>query len=163
MKVIYDKELSQIVLITENDILTILHIDTRGIDTPIFNVDERVPLDIATKLFQRWHQIDQSADPEFIARALDDALNSELSICAKVCDFIKVHEGQTSDCGVYDSVYKTPPEKALKQVFRKTGLYEVIEDSDSVKHNITEDRVDYFIDGQLKGWLPIIRKGIDNV
>ena len=32
----------------------------------------------------------------------------------------------------------------------------------SVKHNITEDRVDYFIGGELKakGWLPIVRKEI---
>ena len=148
MKVIYDEELSQIVLAAEDGIATILHTDICSIDTPIFNVDKRVPLDIATRIFQRWHQIDQSAEPEFIAQALEDALNGELS----------VYVGETKvdiySFGLFDNV-KLPT--LMCQLFNQE---KILGGSLHVKHNITEDQVDYFIDGRLKGWLPIVRKEI---
>ena len=148
MKVIYDEELSQIVLAAEDGIVTILHTDICSIDTPIFNVDKRVPLDIATRIFQRWHQIDQSAEPEFIAQALEDALNGELS----------VYVGETKvdiySFGLFDNV-KLPT--LMCQLFNQE---KILGGSLHVKHNITEDQVDYFIDGRLKGWLPIVRKEI---
>lgn len=117
------------------------------------NISKDIPLTIATKLFQRWHQIDQSAEPEVIARALDDALNFELHV---VVSF----NGYKTQCPIY--VAGVFNEVTLQLLIRKIKPNEcqVKPPNFNVKHNITEDRVDYFIDGKLKGWLPVVRKEI---
>ena len=166
MKVIYDKEEERIVLKIaqeesyDSQIICMDHCDyDAGYPTMHFWIDESIPLDIATKLFQRWHQICQSAKPEFIARALNDALNSELEIKAKTGNH---EESDFRAAPLYPPNYSYTHFNvdALLCVFRGTGLYCIENDNDSVKHNITEDRVEYFIDDKLKGWLPIVRKEI---
>ncbi|HHZ70622.1 MAG TPA: hypothetical protein EYN54_10190 [Methylococcaceae bacterium] len=150
MKVIYEGEFCEIKLDLEGKVYAIASEEFTG---SMVNLDiaYEVPLNIATKLFQRWHQIDQSAEPEFIARALNDALNSELFV---------------ETINVIGEVIKTPlytsfgfSSKTISHIVKLIGV-PMCNGGVSVKHNITEDRVDYFIDGKLKGWLPIVRKEI---
>ena len=144
MKVIYDKKAQRIDLISDTLKFCIAFITN---DELVLDC-ATIKLDIATKLFQRWHQIDQSAEPEIIAQALEDALNGELS----------VYVGETKvdiySFGLFDNV-KLPT--LMCQLFNQE---KILGGSLHVKHNITEDQVDYFIDGRLKGWLPIVRKEI---
>ena len=87
------------------------------------------------------------------------ALNSELEIKAKTGNH---EESDFRAAPLYPPNYSYTHFNvdALLWVFRGTGLYCIENDNDSVKHNITEDRVEYFIDDNLKGWLPIVRKEI---
>lgn len=151
MKVIYNTRFSCIVLSDhsidcDGDELYIAELHSCG--DWVLTMNCNVPLNIATKIFQRWHQIDQSAEPEIIAQALEDALNGELS----------VYVGETKvdiySFGLFDNV-KLPT--LMCQLFNQE---KILGGSLHVKHNITEDQVDYFIDGRLKGWLPIVRKEI---
>ena len=160
MKVIYYKEEERIVLKIaqeesyDSQIICMDHYDYAA-DSPSrhFWIDESIPLDIATKIFQRFHQIDQDAELEFIARALNDALNSELVVYAE-----SKNEGHPfrDACILYQ-----------KGEFKFKNIMLMIDDTEllnkrisNIKHNITEDRVEYFIDDKLKGWLPIVRKEI---
>jgi len=160
MKVIYDADFGEIQLeegVAVIDIITDIRSGNRCL---CLDIDKTIPLNIATKLFQRFHQIDQDAEPEFIARALNDALNSELEIKAKTGNH---EESEFRGALLYTANYNNDIHfnvDGLLWVFRGTGLYDIENDNDSVKHNITEDRVEYFIDDNLKGWLPIIRKEI---
>ena len=157
MKVIYDEDFGEIQLENAVSVVDIIVHPPSGSGFLYLDIGESIPLNIATKVFQRWHQIDQSAEPEFIARALDDALNSELEIKAKTGNH---EDGDFRAAPLYPPNYSYTHFNvdALLWVFRGTGLYCIENDNDSVKHNITEDRVEYFIDDNLKGWLPIVRK-----
>ena len=115
-----------------------------------FCIDNTIPLSVATKLFQRFHQIDQDAELEFIVRALNDALNSELTVWINDCS-TPVYHGSCFDSEMIRA-FICDNSELVSDEFHFNLL--------SVKHNITEDRVEYFIDDKLKGWLPIIRKEI---
>ena len=157
MKVIYSTRFSCIVLSDhsidcDGDELYIAELHSCG--DWVLTMNCNVPLNIATKIFRRWHQIDQSAEPEFIARALNDALNSELvvrTLDSKGVFLESVVYWDDSEFGGDNIAYRV---RVLKNIQMSVDV--------SVKHNITEDRVDYFIGGELKakGWLPIIRKEI---
>jgi len=151
MKVIYDDETNEICLISKNTSYTFIFnaVPLCEEHTIYWCADKKIPLPIATKLFQRWHQIDQSAEPEFIARALNDASNSDLFV-----DLIINTEN--TKVNIYSNgLFQCKAIKAHIWFNLKPCPY--LSDI-SVKHNIIYDKVDYFIDGKLKGWLPIIRK-----
>ncbi len=148
MKVIYDKKAQRIDLISDTLKFCVAFITN---DELVFDC-ATIKLDIATNLFQRWHQIERE-EPEFIARALDDALNFSLVVYAE-----SKNEGHPfrDACILYQ-----------KGEFKFKNIMLMIDDTEllnkrisNIKHNITEDRVEYFIDDKLKGWLPIVRKEI---
>lgn len=146
MKVIYDADFGEIQLeegVAVVDIIAHIRSDNSRL---CLDIGKEIPLNIATKLFQRFHQIDQDAEPEIIAQALEDALNGELSV------YVGETKVELYSFGLFDNV-KLPT--LMCQLFNKE---KILGGSLHVKHNITEDQVDYFIDGRLKGWLPIIRK-----
>ena len=145
MKVIYDKKAQRFDLISDTLKFCVAFITN---DELVFDC-ATIKLDIATKLFQRWHQIERD-EPEFIARALNDALNSELTVWINDCS-TPVYHGSCFDSEMIRA-FICDNSELVSDEFHFNLL--------SVKHNITEDRVEYFIDDKLKGWLPIIRKEI---
>lgn len=155
MKVILERENRRIVLSEYKDTTTVTRVICSDPDdyytsddlSLMFDICSTIPLDIATKLFQRWHQIDQSAEPEVIARALDDALNCEpyVKSTQKIYNY-----GVSFSSEVYDL------DNLVECIYiHLNGNFS--RDRIGTKLNITEDRVDYFIDGKLKGWLPVVR------
>ena len=98
MKVIYDADFGEIQLeegVAVVDIIAHIRSDNSRL---CLDIDKAIPLNIATKLFQRFHQIDQDAELEFIARALNDALNDCLYVQVRVNDHrvnrIKMYDGE---------------------------------------------------------------------
>ena len=153
MKVIYKEDIGEMHLVEAVEFVGIIMYVPIGIRLLSIDIERDIPLDIATKLFQRWHQIDQGAEPEIIARALNDALNFSLVVYAE-----SKNEGHPfrDACILYQ-----------KGEFKFKNIMLMIDDTEllnkrisNIKHNITEDRVEYFIDDNLKGWLPIVRKEI---
>ena len=153
MKVIYKEDIGEMHLVEAVEFVGIIMYVPIGIRLLSIDIERDIPLDIATKLFQRWHQIDQGAEPEIIARALNDALNFSLVVYAE-----SKNEGHPfrDACILYQ-----------KGEFKFKNIMLMIDDTEllnkrisNIKHNITEDRVEYFIDDKLKGWLPIVRKEI---
>ena len=148
MKVIYDELRETIFLNSGGAKFKLFYADEGGNLT--LDINKSIPLNIATKLFQRFHQIDQDAELEFIVRALNDALNSELTVWINDCS-TPVYHGSCFDSEMIRA-FICDNSELVSDEFHFNLL--------SVKHNITEDRVEYFIDDKLKGWLPIIRKEI---
>jgi len=149
MKVIYDELRETIFILNSGGAkFKLFYADEGGNLT--LDINKSIPLNIATKLFQRFHQIDQDAELEFIVRALNDALNSELTVWINDCS-TPVYHGSCFDSEMIRA-FICDNSELVSDEFHFNLL--------SVKHNITEDRVEYFIDDKLKGWLPIIRKEI---
>ena len=71
---------------------------------------------------------------------------------------IETVTGQLRTSYVYCPVTMDFNADILKRVFRGTGLHKYTERTDSVKHNAIENRVEYYVGSDLKGWLPIIRE-----
>ena len=159
MKVIYEVSYNmdeeEICLTNGNKAFHIANIAIKcGVLFTWIDICSEIPLDIATKIFQRWHQIDQSAEPEFIARALNDAVDDCLYVQVRVNDHrvnrIKMYDGE--DAYIRLSICLGLTDKVIDSRLHMNDI--------TINHNITEDRLEYFIDDKLKGWLPIIRKEI---
>ena len=155
MKVIYDDLRETIFLNSGGAKFKLFYADEGGNLT--LDINKSIPINVATKIFQRWHQIEVNTDSEFIsrdldsvARALNDALNSELTVWINDCS-TPVYHGSCFDSEMIRA-FICDNSELVSDEFHFNLL--------SVKHNITEDRVEYFIDDKLKGWLPIIRKEI---
>ncbi len=153
MKVIYNTRFSCIVLSDhsidcDGDELYIAELHSCG--DWVLTMNCNVPLNIATKIFQRWHQIDQSAEPEFIARALNDALNDGPFI------YIGTSKWHLYSEGVFECEF------LRELICDEVGPLKSLDyfDSLTVKHNIAADQLEYFVDDRFKGWLPIVRKEI---
>ena len=147
MKVIYDKKAQRIDLISDTLKFCVAFITN---DELVFDIERDIPLDIATKLFQRWHQIDQGAEPEFIARALNDALNDGPFI------YIGTSKWHLYSEGVFECEF------LRELICDEVGPLKSLDyfDSLTVEHNIAADQLEYFVDDRFKGWLPIVRKEI---
>ena len=149
MKVIYDKKAQRIDLISDTLKFCVAFIT----NDEVFFDCSTIKLEIATKLFQRWHQIERD-EPEFIARALNDAVDDCLYVQVRVNDHrvnrIKMYDGE--DAYIRLSICLGLTDKVIDSRLHMNDI--------TINHNITEDRLEYFIDDKLKGWLPIIRKEI---
>ena len=145
MKVIYDKKAQRIDLISDTLKFCVAFITN---DELVFDC-ATIKLDIATKLIQRWHQIERD-EPEFIARALNDALNDGPFI------YIGTSKWHLYAEGVFDCEF------LRELICDEVGPLKSLDyfDSLTVKHNIAADQLEYFVDDRFKGWLPIVRKEI---
>ncbi len=145
MKVIYDKKAQRIDLISDTLKFCVAFITN---DELVFDC-ATIKLDIATNLFQRWHQIERD-EPEFIARALNDALNDGPFI------YIGTSKWHLYSEGVFDCEF------LRELVYDEVGPLKNLDyfDSLTVKHNIAADQLEYFVDDRFKGWSPIVRKEI---
>lgn len=145
MKVIYDKKAQRIDLISDTLKFCVAFITN---DELVFDC-ATIKLDIATKLFQRWHQIERD-EPEFIARALNDALNDGPFI------YIGTSKWHLYAEGVFDCEF------LRELICDEVGPLKSLDyfDSLTVKHNIDADQLEYFVDDRFKGWLPIVREEI---
>ena len=145
MKVIYDKKAQRIDLISDTLKFCVAFITN---DELVFDC-ATIKLDIATKLFQRWHQIERD-EPEFIARALNDALNDGPFI------YIGTSKWHLYAEGVFDCEF------LRELICDEVGPLKSLDyfDSLTVKHNIDADQLENFVDDRFKGWLPFVREEI---
>ncbi len=98
----------------------------------VLDIDPAVPLEIASKLFRRWHQLHTWAKPELLAKALDDALNTELYIVVNISSVRLYKEtGELNETGI-------------EYLLRREGVIARQGDYFSCRHDIPSNQLHYW-------------------